>query len=178
MNARLRRLYADYMEVREQFAGHPFVDVVPLRGNPPEAYEVRYHLRGLELDPATRRPRIRTEHVAQIYLTEGYPREKPKCTLQTPIFHPNFGAYICLGDYFAAGEGLASIIIQIGEMIQYQSYNPKSPLDPVAARWAEQNRNLFPIGTADLYQPEVDVDLVEEAAPAKPAEEDLGVELC
>ena len=180
-NARLRRLYADYREVCEQFSGHPYITVTPLRGNPPEAYEIRYHIRGLELDQATRRPKIRTEHVAQIYLQDTYPREKPKSVMMTPIFHPNFGSYICIGDFWGAGETLASIIVQVGEMIQYQSYNPKSPLDPVAARWAEQNKTLLPVGHENLYQPELDIDLLGDTAGAAPApapRDDVDIELC
>ncbi len=160
MNARLRRLYADYQQVRDEFAGHPHVDVVPVRGNPPEAYRIAYHLKGLELDQSSNRPRVRNEHVAIIYLHREYPREKPKCVMETPIFHPNFGSYICIDDYWAAGETVADVIIQIGEMIQYQSYNPKSPLNAVAARWSTQNEQLFPIGSADLYQPDLDIDLL------------------
>jgi ubiquitin-protein ligase len=176
MNSRLRRLYADYREVVGEFSGHPHIDVIPLRGNPPEAYEIRYHLKGLELDPASRRPRVRDEHVAHIYLQDTYPRQKPKCVMETPSFHPNIGSYICIDDYWAAGSTLAQIIIMIGEMIQYQSYNPKSPLDPVAARWAKQNESLFPIGNANLYQPEVDIDLeFSEEGPAP--EDDLEIEL-
>ena len=171
MNARLRRLYADYQQVRDEFAGHPFIDVEPMRGNPPEVYRVHYHVKGLELDQATNRPRVRTEHVVTIYLHSEYPREKPKCVLETPIFHPNFGAYICIDDYWAAGETVADVIIQIGEMIQYQSYNPKSPLNAVAARWAVQNEGLFPIGTANLYQPDLDIDLVGGAAAGSPEHE-------
>ncbi|HEY3396696.1 MAG TPA: ubiquitin-conjugating enzyme E2 [Armatimonadota bacterium] len=188
MNARLRRLYADYRDVSAQFAGHPFIRIVPLRGNPPEAYEIHYRVKGLELDPTSHRPRIRTEHVAQIYLQDTYPREKPKCVMTTPIFHPNFGSYICIDDYWFAGSTLADIIVHIGEMIQYQNYNPKSPLDPVAARWAEQNEKLLPVGNDNLYQPEVDIDFFGEgggeatpvaAEPApEPAEEDMGIELC
>ena len=186
MNARLRRLYADSREVQEQFGGHPLVEVSPLRGRPPEAYEVRYHVRGLELEAASQRPRVRTEHVAHLYLQDTYPREKPQCVMQTPCFHPNIGSYICIDDYWAAGERLADIIIHIGEMIQYQNYNPKSPLDPVAARWAAQNVNLFPVGNENLYQPELDIDLLGESSggPAAPVarvapdEDDVDIALC
>ena len=180
-NARLRRLYADYRDVTEQFAGHPYITVTPLRGNPPEAYEVRYRIPGLELDTASNRPRRRDEHVAHIYLQDTYPREKPKCVMETPIFHPNFGSYICIDDYWFAGTTLCDIIIHIGEMIQYQNYNPKSPLDPVAARWAQQNERLLPVGNLDLAQPEVDIDFFGEggeqtAAPAP--EQDMDIRLC
>lgn len=179
MNARLRRLYADYQQVRDDFAGHPLIDVTPLAGDPPESYEIIYHVKGLELDARTNRPIERNYHKALIYLGAAYPREKPKCTLETPIFHPNFGSYICIGDHWAAGETLADVIIQIGQMIQYQSYNPKSPLNAVAAQWADQNQNSLPVDERDLYQPEVEIELLlddEEDADAE-VEDDLGIEL-
>ncbi len=44
-------------------------------------------------------------------------------------------------------------------MIQYQNFNPKSPLNPVAARWATQHPDLFPVGKLDLYQADLDIDL-------------------
>ena len=177
MNARLRRLYADYQQVRNDFAGHPHIDVQPLQGNPPEAYEVVYHVRGLELDEAARRPVVRTEHQARIYLHRDYPRDKPRCVMGTAIFHPNFGSYICIDDYWAAGETLSQVIVQIGQMIQYQIYNPKSPLNPVAARWARQNEHLFPIGNAELYQPEVDIDLLSQTASAAQTPQDVEIDL-
>ncbi len=176
-SARLRRLYADYQTVRDEFAGHPLIDVRPLSGDPPEVYEVVFHIKGLELDERSGRPNERNYHKARIYLTQAYPREKPKCDLETPIFHPNFGSYICIGDHWAAGETLVDVIIQIGQMIQYQSYNPKSPLNAVAAQWAEQNKHLFPIDDRDLYQPEVDIDLLGEAEGGEEDEDDLGIEL-
>lgn len=177
MNPRLRRLYADYQQIRSDFAGHPYIDVRPLQGNPPEAYEIIYHVRGLALNAATSRPVVRTTHAAKIYLPRDYPRQKPKCAMETPVFHPNFGSYICIDDYWAAGETLSDIIIQIGQMIQYQSYNPKSPLNPVAARWAMQNEHVLPIGTAELYQPEVDIDLLGETTQAQHAGDDVQIEL-
>ncbi len=85
-----------------------------------------------------------------------------------------FGSYICIDDYWAAGETLADVIIQIGQMIQYQSYNPKSPLNAVAARWCQQNEHLFPIGDADLYQPELDIDLLGDGTLGQ---EEIEIEL-
>lgn len=90
---------------------------------------------------------------------KDYPREKPKCVLETPIFHPNFGSYICIGDFWAAGETLVDVIIKIGQMIMYQDYNPKSPLNAQAALWAKQNERYLPVDKRDLYQPEVDLDI-------------------
>ena len=178
MNARLRRIYSDYQSVVEEFTGNPYVTVTPVQGDPPEEYVVEYLLKCRELDPASNRPRERSLHRARSYLHRDYPREKPKCVLETPIFHPNFGNYICIGDFWAAGETLTDIIIKIGQMIMYQDFNPKSPLNAVAARWAEQNERLLPIDNKDLYQPELDLDIGLEAVeePADGDEDDLDIE--
>jgi ubiquitin-protein ligase len=176
MNARLRRIYSDYQSIRDDFAGHPFVTVTPVQGDPPEEYVIDYRVKGLELDPATNRPKTREHHRARIYLHRDYPREKPKCVLETPIFHPNFGSYICIGDFWAAGETLSDIIIKIGQMIMYQDYNPKSPLNAVAAQWAQQNARLLPVDNRDLYQPEVDLGIELHDFEAE-AEEDLDIRL-
>ncbi len=158
MNARDRRLSADFEKVKDEFIGHKYIKVDPIEGNPPVRYSVTYYLKGLKLDKKTKKPVETYHHEAEIYLHKNYPREKPLCTINTEIFHPNFGPKkICIADYWAAGENLADIIIQIGQMIQYQSYNPKSPLNQQAARWAVENKEIFPIGNIDLYQPEVDI---------------------
>jgi len=159
MNPRLRRLLSDYEKVRTEFAGHPYIDVIPLGGQPPERYRVTYRLKGLRWDKRQSRPIVVSQHVAEIILHQEYPREKPQCRMLTEIWHPNFGPYICIGDHWAAGETLADVIVQIGDMIQYKSYNPKSPLNGLAARWALDNRAYLPVGNIDLYQAEPDITL-------------------
>ena len=69
----------------------------------------------------------------------------------TPVFHPNIDpAKICIGDHWSAGQRLAHLIARIGEMIAYQSYNTKSPLNGQAAAWAELNQDKLPLETVDL----------------------------
>ncbi len=160
MNARTRRLQADYDKIKDEFYGHKYVRVEPLEGTPPTRYQVSYYLKGLKWDKRSKRPIESNHHRVEIYLQKNYPREKPQCTIKSEIFHPNFGSSkICIADHWAAGESLADIIIQIGQMIQYQNYNPKSPLNQDAARWTTKNEKLFPIGNIDLYQPEPEVTL-------------------
>src|SRR6204780_4442897 len=92
----------------------------------------------------------------------------------TPVFHPNFDdSMVCIGDFWAASEGLDQLIIRIGRMISYQEYNTKSPLNGLAAKWAAQNAHLLPIdprpvgpprtGAAKAAGPEVS----EEVVPVK-----------
>ena len=45
---------------------------------------------------------------------------------------------------------LDQIVPEIGRMVQYQSYNTKNPLNPGAAKWAEQNIKEFPIDERNI----------------------------
>lgn len=178
MSARLRRLAADYEKIQNEAAGHKYIKIEPLGPHPPERYLVTYLLKGLKWDKKAKRPVEVSQHQVEIYLTESYPREKPLCEIKTEIFHPNFRnqGTVCIGDHWAAGETLWDVIVQIGEMIQYQSYNPKSPLDAQAAQWSRANEHLFPIGKVDLYQPDPEVEIGVEVA-ASLDDDDLDITL-
>jgi ubiquitin-protein ligase len=155
---RVRRLAADWESVRGEFSGHPHVSVVPLGpGRPPEAYRVTLRVRGLRLDGD--QPVPIDSHQVEIRLPVGYPREKPICTPITPVFHPNIKSYYCIQDYWAAGQPLVDTIAKLADMVQYRVYNPASPLDGTAARWARQNWSLFPIGNVSIIAPEVAITL-------------------
>jgi hypothetical protein len=60
---------------------------------------------------------------------------------------------VCIGDFWAASEGLDDLIIRIGRMISYQEYNTKSPLNGLAAKWAAQNASLLPIDARNIAPP-------------------------
>ena len=71
--------------------------------------------------------------------------------LASHLYHPNIAPHaICIGDHWSAGESLATLIARIGEIITFQSYNVKSPLNGEAARWAEQNVARLPLQKIDL----------------------------
>jgi ubiquitin-protein ligase len=164
MNPRLRRLQADYDEVREVFSGHPHVSVEP-RGTrrPPESYHVTFRLTGLALDGD--QPAYRQLHDVEIMLPRGYPAEKPYCVPLTAVFHPNIRDYFCIADYWAAGTTLVDVIVKLGDMLQWRIYNPASPLDAIAAKWAveQEPTGLFPIGNVDLGVAEVQIELRSQA---------------
>ena len=86
-----------------------------------------------------------------INLPGTYPRTPPHCRAITPVFHPNIAPHsICIGDHWAAGESLVNLIVRIGEMLAYQSYNVKSPLNGDAAQWAEKNKSRLPVDRFDF----------------------------
>lgn len=155
---RLRRLTSDYHRLMTGFAGSDVVRIEPLGPPPAERYRVMYAVPGLRLTPDNRV--VRTyQHVIQIQLPAGYPREKPYCISEGPVFHPNFGSYICIADFWSASQSLSDVIVQIGDMLQYRLFNTRSPLNAVAAKWAVENQHQLPVGNADLFPREPEVRL-------------------
>jgi len=61
------------------------------------------------------------------------------------------------------------VIVKLGDMIQWKIYNPRSPLDAIAARWAVQQEqagtNLFPTGNVNLGVADFDIRLKSSATP-------------
>lgn len=169
MDARLKRIASDYEQIKKDFAGHKNIVVTPVGEEPFEKYHVTYYVNGIYLKPDGR---IETlgRHEIEIILHAEYPRYKPICKILTPIWHPNFrDGQICIGDIWGAGESLTDIIINIGNMIQYKSWNSFSPLSADAAAWAIENKHIFPVGNIDLYiadyesaKDTVEIDLLSE----------------
>jgi hypothetical protein len=51
------------------------------------------------------------------------------------------------------GERLADLLVRIAQMIFYQAYNIKSPLNAHAAMWADLNLESLLVDSRDLYPP-------------------------
>jgi predicted Zn finger-like uncharacterized protein len=158
---RLRRLTADFANVQRYARLHPRVRLVQTDGDPPERYQIEYRIRSLRMTGGELRKA--DTHLVEINLPLNYPRTPPQCRMLTPVFHPNIAPHaICVGDHWSAGESLQSIITRIGEMLAYQSYNVKSPLNGEAARWVEENEDRVPLDRVSLL-------VEEEREPGGPA---------
>jgi len=156
---RLRRLQADYDKVRDYVNRHPRLQLIQADGTPPERYQLEYRIRGLR-QTADELASVKS-HMVEISLPLSYPRMPPQCRMLTPIFHPNIAPQaICIGDHWSPGEPLWSIIARIGEMISFQSYNTKSPLNGEAARWVDQHLDELPLDPVSM--------MPDDAATAEP----------
>lgn len=141
---RTQRLVADAERITEAFAHSELVQVRPVGGDPPELYEVEYAVRGLERGRGNR-PVAREHHMVEIRLPADYPQTPPECKMLTPVFHPNIDpTAIAISDRWAANDRLVDLIVRIGEMLAYQSYDIQSPLDAEAAMWADLNATALP----------------------------------
>jgi ubiquitin-protein ligase len=153
LSPRIRRLKLDYDTLMQRFANWPLIQVSGTAGMPPEVYRISYLIKGLYVSP-TGEILERDTHQLEVNLSLGYPRRAPQCRMLAPVFHPNFDeGSVCIGDFWAASEGLDDLIVRIGRMIAYQEYNTKSPLNGLAAKWAAQNASLLPIDTRNIAPP-------------------------
>jgi ubiquitin-protein ligase len=152
---RVRRLQSDASQLASVFRDFGLIRVYKSAGEPPEVYEIEYRVRGLQRGKRDE-PVPREEHRIEIRLTSDYPRLAPHCRMLTPIFHPNIDeSTICVGDHWTAGERLANLIVRVGEMIAYQAYNIKSPLDAEAAMWADLHAGQLPVDSRNLRPAEL-----------------------
>ena len=181
LSPRIRRLKLDHDSLIKRLSGWPLIRMAGTAGMPPELYRFQYLVRGLYVAPGGAILE-RNDHLLEVNLSLGYPRRAPQCRMLTPVFHPNFDdSSVCIGDFWAASEGLDDLIIRIGRMIAYQEYNTKSPLNGLAAKWAAQNSHLLPVDprpiAPPLDQPSVEIlatppqppqSAAPSAAPAAP----------
>jgi ubiquitin-protein ligase len=160
LSPRIRRLKLDYETLTKRFESWPLIQIGGTAGMPPEAYRITYRLKGLYVSPSGDILEREVHHL-EINLSLGYPRRAPQCRMLVPVFHPNFDdASVCIGDFWAASEGLDDLVVRIGRMIAYQEYNTKSPLNGLAAKWAAQHGSLLPVDRRNIAPP------VLEATPA------------
>lgn len=148
---RLKRLQNDYEQLRARFDGHPYISVEPLGVVPPERYRVTYKVPSLRLDASNRAIESNLT-VVEFQLPISYPKDKPRAVAFEEVFHPNFGDYVCIADFWSPAQSLSDIIIDVGQMLQWQKYNILSPLNAVAANWATANIHQLPVGNLDLQE--------------------------
>ena len=170
---RLRRLQADYEKLRDYVNRHPRLQLIQAEGTPPERYQLEFRIRSLrQTDDDLAMVK---SHMVEIALPLSYPRMPPQCRMLTPIFHPNIAPHaICIGDHWSPGEPLWSIVARIGEMIAYQSYNTKSPLNGEAARWVDQHLDELPLDPVSMMPDDAGASAAERAprrGPGRPRRE-------
>lgn len=166
---RIRRLKLDYDILLSRFSNWPLIQIGATAGMPPEVYRFTYQIKGLYVSPSGEILE-RDVHHLEVNLSLGYPRRAPQCRMLAPVFHPNFDeSSVCIGDFWAASEGLDDLIVRIGRMIAYQEYNTKSPLNGLAAKWAAQHTELLPIDPRNISPPAAQPQTEAPASAPTPA---------
>ena len=134
-----------YHQLRDFFDSHPAVTIKPLKGNPPEQYEITYNISGYT-NPGNGEPRLSTQHQIELAIPFGFPHFPPSCKPKSDIFHPDFDpAAICLGDFWQQTRQVTDLIIFIGKLINGESYTTSNAFNEHAAAWYQKNSSSFPI---------------------------------
>lgn len=147
LSAREKRLADDYKELRAIFDADPNIEIVALGKVPSDRYRIVYKVPSLRLN-STGKPIQVDATVIEIQLPTGYPKLPPtaKTIAGDVVFHPNFNATkICLMDHWAPATQLTDLVREIGEMLQWQKYNIRSPLNAEAAEWSQSHQGELPI---------------------------------
>ena len=133
------QLEAINQEITQTFSDDPRIKVAPVDGNPPEKYEVTYHIEGLQKsnDGVVAKA---DSHTIAISIPFGYPHFPPSCKPKSPIFHPDFDpAAICIGDFWEKNRSIIDLISHIGEMITGAHYSTTNAFNEEAAQWYADN---------------------------------------
>jgi ubiquitin-protein ligase len=145
MSASPNQLDEIYRQVRENFISHPVVSVNPIKGDPPDRYEIIYTVAGMH---KTREGQIveSINHTVELAIPFGFPHFPPSCKPKSDIFHPDFDpAAICLGEYWQQDRSLSDLIIHIGQMINGESFSTSNAFNEEAAEWYLENSGKFPL---------------------------------
>src|ERR1700752_3292563 len=149
-NVRLRRLRSDYDTIRRLVRVHPYIETEGVSGKPPEVYRLFLSVRSLQ--QRGEQLFFVDRHRLEISLPRGYPRDAPVCRMLTPVFHPNIAPHaVCITDNWSAAESLSSVIMRVCEMLAFQSYNTKSPLNGEAAQWTAQHLPELPTDKREFF---------------------------
>jgi len=150
-----RRIDNDYKRLVEINKKSSLIYVEPLSEDR-TYYRVTYRCKGLMKSFPSGQIIETNYHSMEIYLHREYPRRPPRLIWLTDIFHPNILSHlenggVCIGKWTPM-EKLDELVIRIGEMIQYKSYNVNDALNEEAKTWARDNLSRFPVDDRPLLK--------------------------
>ena len=162
---RQKRLLSEHELLKKFIATHPFIRIKETFGSPPEKYHLVFRVDGLLQAGKSIEPK--SEHIVEMLLPDDYPDAPPVCTMLSRIFHPNISAdRIDIKEQWAPETTCAGLAIKICQMIVFQRYSIKAPLNKEAAQWAVQNKKTLPLSAVDFYRR---TDAASSGSPAKAA---------
>lgn len=179
---------ADLKELNEILEHQPRIKLLQTEGDPPDCYEIEYHLAGLSKaeDGSVSKA---SRHVMLITLPFGYPHFPPAVKPLTPVFHPDIDPdAVRISSRWQQEPSLAKLVLHLGEMICGKVYSLEDPFNQEAADWYGDHAAELPLdslesgaeaetGAADEFDLGLeDIDL-SSIAPSAEEEAGGGVEL-
>jgi ubiquitin-protein ligase len=134
-----------YRQLRAFIDSQQAVSVKPMKGDPPEQYEVTYNISGFS-KPGKGEPYLTTGHKIEMTIPFGFPHFPPSCKPKSDIFHPDFDpAAICLGEFWHQHRQIPDLIVFIGRLINGESFSTINAFNEQAASWYQDHSDSFPI---------------------------------
>jgi ubiquitin-protein ligase len=145
MSVSQEQLREIHRQLREFFLSHPAISIKPIKGDPPEQYEITYEIDGFSR-PVKGEPSLTTSHRIELTIPFGFPHFPPSCKPLSDIYHPDFDpAAICLGDFWQQNSQIPDLIVFIGKLINGESYSTANAFNEDAATWYQSHNDTFPI---------------------------------
>lgn len=127
------------------FDNHRLITITPIKGDPPEQYELLYRLSFLQKsDNNTISPA--KDPVIILTIPFGFPHFPPSCKPKSSIYHPDFDpAAICLGDFWHPKRSLVELIIHVGKLLNCETFSIENAFNEEAAIWYREHSGDFPL---------------------------------
>lgn len=151
MSSGEQQLQADFALVKKLLQEYPSIKLVATKGEPPEQYDIEYHLKGYKANPdGTILPA--NKHLVRITLPFGYPHFPPTAKPLSSIFHPDIDPdAIRIADFWKESRTLPELIIHIGQMICGTFYS-SDPFNQRAFDWYEDRKSWLPFDILEPYE--------------------------
>ena len=145
------RLADLWREAQRAYAYHPFVQIVPIEGNPPTIFQIEYRARTLVVDE-TGMLGYSPNCFVEVTLPGDFPNAPPHVKPMQSIFHPNVEMEsVKIVPEWNAANTLADLVGGIGRLLAFQAYDPEDVWNPVAMQWIIDNPDYVPTDAdADL----------------------------
>lgn len=160
-SVRDKRLESDYRALRSIFAADDHIEIRAIGVAPHEKYMIVYKVPSLRLNSAGQPMRVDAT-VVEITLPQDYPKMPPsaRTVAGDVVFHPNFNASkICLADNWSPSFQLADIVREIGQLLTWEKFNIRSPLNAIAAEWSQEHKDEIPLARIQLGGAPVEIQI-------------------
>jgi tetratricopeptide (TPR) repeat protein len=133
-----------FAAIEAEFLNDPAIKVIPIAGDPPNKYEVTYHIPCTVQDEQGN-VTVDSNHTVIISIPFGFPHFPPSCKPKSSIFHPDFDdAAICLGDFWDGEQNIPQLIRHLADMLSGKVYSTNNAFNEKAAAWFRSNQARLP----------------------------------
>jgi ubiquitin-protein ligase len=144
-DARIARLAEEYRRLAGAFVFHPAINVIPVSGDPPAAYQVEFRVRTVTFEMAERKLHYVDNVALVLTLDASYPNSPPRVQPPEGLFLPNADDdELRIDGAWRDGDWLVDLLPKLGELLAYRTYDPDSVLNADALEWQEANVSVLP----------------------------------